>query len=163
MALVEIDLWQIKTRIRDILEADTTLKNHFRRFQAGAPNGNIPEDCPQPFLFVTNDEGLIIDDEEASTVVNDQSVTSKQTLHFMIVYMAKGKDGPTTEKSLDDIGKTIKEVLKVNYHLKELTGNTNDLNVFRSYPEETRVLNPSKIGTEVQGRVIMFKVVVYTA
>ena len=64
--VTEIDLWAIKTRIRDILENDTVLAAYFRLFQVGAPNGNIPEDCPMPYVFVTNDEGLVEEDEEAT-------------------------------------------------------------------------------------------------
>jgi len=160
--VTEIDLWEIKTRIKDILEADTTLADFFRNFHVGAPAGNLAEGQPMPYLFITNDEGLIEEDEEASTVQNDIPVTSKHTLHFMIAYMINEKDGPTVEKSLDDIGKTIKEVLKANHHLKDPTLN-NDPMAFRSYPEETRVLNRDKIGQEIQGRVLFFKVIQYTS
>lgn len=160
--VTEIDLWAMKTRIKDILEADTTLNDYFREFHVGAPVGNIAKSQPMPYLFITNDEGLIEEDEEASTVQNDAPVTSKHTLHFMIAYMAKQKDGPTTEKALDDISKTIKEVLKVNHHLKIPVTLTDPL-AFRSFPEETRPLNRDQIGEEVQGRVLFFKVTQYTS
>ena len=160
--VTEIDLWAIKTRIKDILENDTTLNDYFRDFHLGAPSGNVGEGQPMPYLFVTNDEGLIEEDEEASTVQDDVPVTSRHVLHFMIVYMIAEKDGPTTEKALDDIGKTIKEVLKTNHHLKHPV--TNDLPMaFRSFPEETRPLNTAKLGQEVQGRVLFFKVTQYTS
>ena len=158
--MVEADIWAIKTRIRDILEANTTLSSYFRDFQVGAPNGNISNDQPMPYLFVTNDENLIEEDEEASTVQNDTPVTSIHTLHFIIVYMSQEKDGPTNEKALDDISITIKETLKANHHLKHPTL-SNDPKAFRSYPEETRTLNRDTIGEEVQGRAIFFKVIAY--
>lgn len=160
--VTEIDLWAIKTRIKDILEANTTLNEFFRDFHVGAPAGNVSEGQPMPYIFITNDEGLIEEDEEASTVQNDAPVTSKHTLHFMIVYMITEKDGPTTEKSLDDIGKTVKETLKENHHLKNPTS-SDDPMAFRSYPEETRPLNRDKLGQEVQGRVLFFKVIQYTS
>lgn len=162
MALTEIDLWAMKTRIKDILENDTTLAAYFRKFHVGMPSGGIPECNPKPFLFVTNDEGLIEEDEEASTVINDEPVTSRHVIHFMIAFMDKGKNGPATEKRLDDIHKTIKEVLKENHHLKHPTAD-NDPLAFRSFPEESRPLNPELLGKEIQGRAIFFKVTAYTS
>ena len=155
-------MWAIKTRIRNILEADSILASYFREFQVGAPAGNVSEGQPMPYLFVTNDEGLIEEDEEASTVQNDAPVASKHTIHFMIVFMDHEKDGPTTEKAQDDIQKRVKEVLKENHHLKD-PELLNDPMAFRSYPEETRPLNREKLGQEVQGRVLFFKVMQYTA
>jgi len=159
--VTEINLWTVKTRIKDILENDTTLNAYFRNFQVGAPNENLPEQCPLPFMFITNDEGLIMEDEEWH-VENDAPTTSKQTMHFMVAFMAKGKNGPKTEKELDDIGVTIKKVLKENYHLKDPVA-LNDPMAFRAYPGELRGLNQNMIGKEVQGRVLMLEVIQYTS
>jgi len=68
---------------------------------------------PIPYLFITNDEGLIEEDKEASTVQNDAPVTSRRTLCFMTVYMINEKDESTIKKSLDVISNTIKEVQEI--------------------------------------------------
>ena len=158
--MVEVDLWKIKTRIKDIIQFNATLAGYFRKIHVGAPFGNIPNDMPMPYIFITNDESVIQEDEEASTVQNDVVVTGKNTIHLLLVYMSSKKDGPTTEKDLDDIGMTIKSVLKSNYHLKTPDTLTDQL-AFRSYPEEIRPLDRNMVGSEVQGRVIMFKVNAY--
>lgn len=162
MALTEVDVWALKTRIKDILANDTTLAAYFKKFHVGAPEGGFNECNPKPFLFVTNDEGLIIEDDEASTVQNDEPKTSTQIIHLLIGYLDKANKGSKVEKKLDDITKTIKETLKENYHLKHPTL-ANDPKAFRSYPEEVRPLNPEMLGKETQGRAIFFKVTAYTS
>lgn len=96
--VTEIDLWAVKTRTKNVLEVDTTLNDFFRDFHVGTPTGNLVECQPIPYLFITNDEGLIEDSGDASTVQNDAPVTSRHTLHFRIVFMINEKDGSTTEK-----------------------------------------------------------------
>lgn len=73
----------------------------------------ILQKVPIPYLFITNNEGLIEEDKEASTVQNGAPVTSRRTICFMTVYMINEKDESTIKKSLDGIGKTIKEVQEI--------------------------------------------------
>lgn len=133
----------------------------FRSYDVGAPAGNIPNDQPMPYLFVTNDD-LIEEDELTSTVKDNAGHTSTHTIRYLIVFMAKGKNGRTVEKLLDGFGKTIKETLKANYDLSDPETGT-DPKVASCWPEETRILNRSMIGTEIQGRVIFLKCIAYTS
>lgn len=159
--VTEIDHQAIKHRIIAILKKSIPLTEFFKDFQVGAPPGNIPEDCPMPYIFITNDD-LIEEDELTSTVKDNVGHTSTHTIRYLIAYMDNTKDGPTTEKSLDDIGKTIKETIKGNYHLEDPDNPGTDPKAASSWPEETRILNPAMTGKEVQGRVITLKIIIYT-
>ena len=55
---------------------------------------------PIQYLFITNNEGLIEEDKEASTVQNGAPVTSRRTICFMKVYMINEKDESTIKNLL---------------------------------------------------------------
>ena len=72
----------------------------------------ILQKVPIPYIFITNNEGLIEEDKEASTVQNGAPVTSRRTICFMTVYMINEKDESTIKKSLDGMARKSRKYKK---------------------------------------------------
>ena len=164
----EIDHDAIKTRIVAVLKGTTTNPNTavfnltktvntstFRTIAVGAPNMNEIKELNPPAIIITNDD-TIEDDEIMTDAATGTVLGSKHTFRYLLIYIDKAKDGATTEKRLDDFGKSIKEVLKANYQLKTVDAGT-DPQVDRIFPEQTAILNRDLTGGRFQGRVIRLK------
>lgn len=72
----------------------------------------ILQKVPIPYLFITNNEGLIEEDKEESAVQNGAPVTSRGTICFMTVYMINEKDELTIKKSLDGLARKSRKYKK---------------------------------------------------
>jgi len=72
----------------------------------------ILQKVPIPYIFITNNEGLIEEDKEALTVQNGALVTSGRTLCFMTVYMINEKDESTIKKFLDGLARQSRKYKK---------------------------------------------------
>jgi len=167
--VTSIDLFSIKERIRDILRDDADLhtstpsdKTKFRKIEAGSPKlikGKIPG--PYPALYVTHDNP-INDIEPPWNVSNNMGNTFENNVNFLLIYVADGKDGQTTEQNLDDFTKLLTEVLEENYDLRNPSDGT-DSKVARSWVGQWAELNSELVGESVQGRVLRFRTVAYTS
>lgn len=167
--VTEIDLDAIKTRIVDVLKGTTAKptsifnlvktkdKTTFRTIAVGAPNMNEIKSLNPPAIVITNDDTIEDDVLITNIDTTDTAKGSDHTINLLLIFIDKRKDGQTTEKQLDDFGKSIKQILKANYQLKTVDAST-DPKVDRIWPRQTAILNRELTGGRFQGRVIRLRI-----
>lgn len=165
--MAELDYWEIKSRLELILENNSTLYNASSTdgtklilIETGAPNTNDMEQ-KLPALYITNDD--IFDSETPPWNVSSNSGnTFEHDLTFLLIYAVAEVSPRRAEEILDDMTKTIKEVIKGNYNLQHPTNN-NDPKVARSYIESVGIMNPSiSKNNQTSGRVMRLRCVAFT-
>ncbi len=165
----EPDFFGIKERIVAILKDDTTNlfsatptdKTKFRLIQAGAPDLNKPIQGPFPRIFVTNDDDIDTMVRRGS-IVSNAPKTTRHEMKFKIIFVVDGKDGPDTEEKIDDFTKLILQKLKEFSDLRNPGGAESTQLADTSFPERITIFNRDLIGSNVQGRVIFFRVITTT-
>lgn len=166
--VTELDYWEIKARIEAILEANSGLYDitsvtgtKLVEIETGAPNTDtIPQLLPA--AYITNDD--IFDNEiEPWNVSSNVGSTFEHELSFLIIVMVGEISPRTAENILDDLTKTIKEVLKANYDLRHPSTGL-DPKVASSRFETAGILNPSIYkSNQISGVVIRIRCKAYTS
>tara|TARA_R110002020_G_scaffold173341_1_gene364214 strand:+ start:1482 stop:1982 length:501 start_codon:yes stop_codon:yes gene_type:complete len=165
--VTEVDHHVIKTRIKEIIQADSNVYDSTGRqgklvdVFVGRPYNNSLTAHPNPFLFITNADNL--EEAEAQGVVQNNII--KATLHrchYILVIVDIAQDGREVEKSLDNLQKLVLQSIKTKFELRKPTDSSDPLCNY-SFPERVRVFNAGDDGKPIQGREIHFRVDVVTA
>ena len=165
--VTEVDHHAVKTRIKDILQADPLLYD-----STGSPeklvdvfvvrpyNNSITAHTT-PFCFISNEDNL--EEQEPDGVVeNNASKSTRHDCHYLLVIVDDAQDGREVEKLLDNLGKKTMQTLKANFELRKPDGLT-DPKCDWSFPERVSAFQASENGKPIQGRAIHFHIIVHTA
>ena len=163
--VTEVDHLAIKTRIRDIVQADASIYDSsgsdgkFVDCFVGRPYNDSISTHPTPYLFITNDDNL--EEQEPSGVVESNAITAtKHTVRYMLVMVDQAQDGRQVEKDLDILGKNLLQVIKGKFELRDSSGTDPKCNY--SFPDRVRVFNTSLNGKPLQARTIFFRLEIIT-
>lgn len=167
--VTELDHNLIKKRIIAILKANSNIwtsdldeAEKFRTMEVGAPDLDKISELAQPSLFITND-GLIERQKRIGEVSSNSSTISETEFEYRIIFTSQhGRGSIPVEELLDDFQKEILQSLKANYDLRDPSAGT-DPKVARSWPTEIRMLNPTLLGRQLQGRTIRLHCVAHTS
>lgn len=165
----DIDLWEIKKQVVDILDSNATIfdatgaNSKVRKIDTGAPRmkGNLIVETTLPHIWVTND--TVIDEVRVrNSTESNAPKTTEHTLGLKIILLAEEKDGFDVEEVLDDFVKLITEEITENYDLRDPGGAENTSVVDSCIVKRVMELSPAMAGRARQGRIITLKAVVTT-
>jgi hypothetical protein len=162
--LAEFDYDTIKSVIRDILRADTALlydatgegtKTKFVEIETGFPNDTGMMGRIFPFCFITM-FGAIDFIKLVGSTVSDNIKGLEHTMTITVAFAVNEASSKDAEEQLDDFTVKILNDLETDPQLK----NGGTPNVDQIVPEriEEWITDKLKHGTNVQGRLIHFKV-----
>ena len=164
--VTEVDHLAIKTRIRDIVQADASIYDSsgsdgkFVDCFVGRPYNDEITTHPTPYLFITNDDNL--EEQEPTGVVESNAITaSKHTVRYMLIMVDQAQDGRQVEKDLDTLGKNLMQVIKAKFELRDSSGADPKCNY--SFPDRVRIFNTSMNGKPVQARTIFLRLEIITS
>lgn len=154
--VTEIDHQAIKTRIKDIIEADEDLfdkkgeDGKLVEVFVGRPFSNSLSAHSTPFCFITNDD-LMEQDRATGSIESNAATISNHIIRYQVVLVDDGTDGQDAEKLLDNLQKKLKERLKSNITLVKPSDSSDPL-VHFSWPEQTTQFFSGESGEVLQGR-----------
>ena len=164
--VTEIDHHSIKTRIKEIVQADADIYDSsgsvgkFVDCFVGRPYNDAITAHPTPYLFITNDDNL--ETQRNIGVVQSNTVqATEHTVRYLLIMVDQAQDGRQVEKDLDGLGKNLLQVLKTKFELRDASGTDPKCNY--SIPERVSVFNTSLNGKPVQARTIVFKLIINTS
>ena len=164
--VTEIDHHSIKTRIKEIIQADASIYDSsgaagkFVDCVVGRPYNDALTAHPTPYLFITNDDSL--ETQRNIGVVQSNTVqATEHTVRYLLIMVDQAQDGRQVEKDLDGLGKNLLQVLKTKFELRDASGTDPKCNY--SIPERVSVFNTSLNGKPVLARTIVFKLIINTS
>ena len=154
----EIDHNAVKTRIVDILKANTTSlfsatptdKTKLRSIQVGRP---LKHDSI-PYAYVVFLSEII---KKQGSLRTDVITALEHDVRYHIFFYVDGKDGRKAESNLDSFQKIILETLESDKQLKNGGSKIVDISV----PEQIDVV-PESESKSVQGRTIILRCTITT-
>lgn len=157
----EHDIFAIKERIRDILQADTTNlydatpsdDTKISSIEAGGPNPAQGREIQQNYIFVTNNQQGRLFNSQATSGTSGKKLLN-QTMRFDIVVGVYAPDPRSAEEKLDDFVKIILENLEAD---EKLVGGGSAL-VDDSVPDRV-IYDPESRGTLNPKAIITLKCV----
>ena len=163
----DVDVFAVKEQIVDILDSDSGLfdatgaNDKIKKITTGAPRmSRLVRETTLPQIWVTND--VVIDDVRQRTATQSNAPkTTTHTLHFKLILLADGKDGPKAEEILDDFVKLINEIITENYDLRD-PGGAENTSVVDSCVVTQVMEIPNLAGLAKAGRVIKLKAIATT-
>jgi len=162
----DVDVFAGKEQIVDILDSDTGLfdatgaNDKIKKITTGAPRmSRLVRETTLPQIWVTND--TIIDDVRQKGVQSNAPLSTEHTLHFRLILLADGKDGPKAEEILDDFVKLINEIITENYDLRDPGGAENTSVVDSCVVQQVSEI-PNLAGLAKAGRIIKLKAIATT-
>ena len=164
--VTEVDHHSIKTRIKEILQADPLLYDSTGRENklvdcfVGRPYANNITAHPTPYCFIANEDNLE-EQEPDGAVVNNSAKSTRHDCHYILVIVDDAQDGREVEKLLDNLGKLTMQTLKGNFELR-LPADSSDPLCDWSFPERVSVFEASENGKPIQGRAIHFHIITHT-
>ena len=163
--VTEVDHHAIKTRIKEIIQADATVydssgsEGKFVDCFVGRPYNDSLTAHPTPYVFITNDDNL--EEQEPTGVVESNAITAtKHTVRYMLIMVDQAQDGRQVEKDLDTLGKNLMQVIKAKFELRDSSGADPKCNY--SFPDRVRIFNTSMNGKPVQARTIFLRLEIIT-
>ena len=163
--VTEIDHHSIKTRIKEIVQADADIYDSsgsvgkFVDCFVGRPYNDAITAHPTPYLFITNDDSL--ETQRNIGVVQSNTVqATEHTVRYLLIMVDQAQDGRQVEKDLDGLGKNLLQVLKTKFELRDASGTDPKCNY--SIPERVSVFNTSLNGKPVQARTIFLRLEIIT-
>ena len=164
--VTEIDHHSIKTRIKEIVQADASIYDSsgsagkFVDCFVGRPYNDAITTHPTPYLFITNDDNLETQ-RNIGIVQNNTVQATEHIVRYLLIMVDQAQDGRQVEKDLDGLGKTLLQILKTKFELRNASGTDPKCNY--SIPERVSVFNTSLNGKPVQARTIVFKLIINTS
>lgn len=119
----EINHDTIKTRIVDILQANTALftttaeEGKLRSIEVGFPQGEEMQDKMFPYLFVTNSPGSPETIVNFGAVINNETIALQHSFSYDIITVVDEADSRKAELLLDNIQELVLETLEEDYNL----------------------------------------------
>jgi len=158
----EIDHGAIKTRIKAILEANTSLYDpnntdgdRLLSVDLGFPfnNDSVPQIMPSAFIYLSSETIT-----RSGIVQSNVHKALEHDVNYNIVFIVAESDSKTTEAQLDTFQKEILETLEGNAQLDL----SSDPKVDTSTPERVDTLRQDFNGQVVQGRIITLNCMIST-
>lgn len=104
MTIVAVDNNKIKTRIKDVLEGDSTLfgkdKSKIREIVVGTPPNKDYNDLSHPALVVTNSERWM-EESNRGPVIDNEKTSVRATVRYDIILTVHMDDSNAAEKEID--------------------------------------------------------------
>lgn len=153
------NLWDIKTRIKDILILNATTKADFRdgvNIRVGLPDNMQFKGLTYPIIFITNDRELMRTKPFAPVTANVQTL-SEHTDSFRLIIMQISKDAAAVEESLDGLQKNVMDALRNNFDLRDSDG-LNPLVTESQFAKVDNFAIGSLEGKSLDGRILKFMV-----
>lgn len=160
--MTEIDHNAIKTRIKTILESNSSLYdpsntdgNRLIAIELGFPfnNDTVPQLLPSAFVYLSS-EAIT----RSGIVQTNVHKALEHDVNYNIVFVVAESDSKTTETQLDAFQKLILETLEANAQLDLNT----DPKVDTSTPQRIDTLRQDFNGQVVQGRIITLNCMIST-
>lgn len=152
MTIVAIDHNAIKTRIKDIIEAETTNlfgpdKKKIREVVVGTPPNKDYKDLNHPAIVITNSERWM-EERPRGPVISNQKSSVAATVRYDIILTVHMDDSNEAEKEVDRLWKLLEERL-YDFSTLRKTDNTDPLCKDILFETVRRI--PQMQGQEIDG------------
>ena len=159
MTIVAIDHNAIKTRIKDIIEADTTNlfgadKAKIRQVVVGTPPNKDYKDLNHPAIVITNSERWMEESNRGPVISNSKS-SVRTIVRYDLILVVHTDDAPEAEKEVDRLFKLLEQRL-YDFATLRNTGGTDPLCKDILFEIIRRI--PQMQGQEIDGFIATLRV-----